>query len=151
MFPILIHNKKGIVVVEILIVIGIIAIVVSSLLGVVVFSLKLSASVKETTIADALAREAVEVTRSIRDSDWNKITNGNHGLTNTGGYWDFSGTENIINGFTRAILIEDVQRDNNNNIVESGGTNDPDTKKVTVTVSWENRKVEIITYFTNWR
>jgi len=46
-------------------------------------------------------------------------------------------------------------RDSNSNIVESGGTNDPNTKKVTVTVSWEERgrdhKLEIFTYLTNWK
>lgn len=132
-------NKKGISLIEILIVVAIILITLTSLLGVAVFSLKLSTLVKNTTIAVNLAQEAVEVTRSIRDSDWNKITNGNHGLTNTGGYWDFAGTENIINGFTRTVLIEDVQ------------PVDPETRKVIVTVSWENKKIEIITYFTNWK
>lgn len=132
-------NKKGISLIEILIVVAIILITLTSLLGVAVFSLKLSTLVKNTTIAVNLAQEAVEVTRSIRDSDWNKITNGNHGLTNIGGYWDFAGTENIINGFTRTVLIEDVQ------------PVDPETRKVIVTVSWENKKIEIITYFTNWK
>jgi len=82
MLPILIHNKKGIAVVEILIVVGIIAITISSLLSVVVFSLKLSASVKETTTADALAQEMVEAVRNFRDgTDWD--SNG-LGVLNTG-------------------------------------------------------------------
>ena len=162
MLPILIHNKKkGIAVVEILIVIGIIAIIVSSLLGVVVFSLKLSTSVKETTTADALAQEIVEAVRNFRDgTDWDSD---GLGVLNTGSAyypeksgdtppaWMFTAGEEAINGFVRKVVFADVMRDANDNIVESGGTNDPDTKKVIATVSWENKKVEIITYFTNWR
>jgi len=46
-------------------------------------------------------------------------------------------------------------RDSNSNIVESGGTYNPNTKKVIVTVSWKERgreqKLEIFTYLTNWK
>ena len=46
-------------------------------------------------------------------------------------------------------------RDGTDNIVESGGADDPNTKKVTATVSWEERgrshSIELITYLTNWR
>jgi len=153
MFPILIHNKKkGIAVVEILIVIGIIAISISSLLGVAVFSLKLSASIKETTTADALAQEMVEAVRNFRDgTDWDI---GGLGVLNTGDAyypkkseetppaWMLVGGEEAINGFVRKVVFERVSRD---------GSDDPDTRKVIATVSWENKKVEIITYFTNWR
>lgn len=162
MLSILIDNKeKGIAVVEIIIVIGIIAITISSLLGVAVFSLKLSTSVKETAAADALAKEMVEAVRNFRDgTDWDSD---GLGLLNTGiAYypeksgdippaWMFTLGEEPINGFTRKVIFADVMRDANDNIVESGGINDPDTKKVIATVSWENKKVEIITYFTNWK
>ncbi len=161
MLPILIHNKKGIAVVEILIAIGIIAIIISSLLGVVVFSLKLSASIKETTTADALAQEIVEAVRNFRDgTDWDSD---GLGILNTGSayYPEKSGDtppawmlvegEEVINGFVRKVVFVDVMRDANDNIVESGGTNDPDTRKIIATVSWESKKVEIITYFTNWK
>ncbi len=162
MLPILIHNKKkGIAVVEILIVVGIIAITTSTLLGVVVFSLKLSATVKETTIADALAQELVEAVRNFRDgTDWDTdglgtLNSGvNYYSEQTAGSpptWILTlGTE-TINNFTRKVVFENVMRDANDNIVESGGTNDPNTMKVIATVSWESRKVEIITYFTNWK
>ena len=145
------NNKKGILTIEILIVVAIIAVTLTSLLGLVSFSLRAATLIKESTLADTLAKETIEAVRSIRDGEWNKITNGNHGITNISGYWDFSGTENIIDGFTRTILIEDVQRDANDNIVESDGVNDPNTKKVTATVSWKSKKVEIITYLTNWK
>lgn len=164
MLPILIHNKKGIAVVEILIVIGIIAITVSSLLGVVVFSLKLSASIKETTTADALAQETIEAVRNFRDgTDWGSD---GLGVLNTGNayYPEKSGDtppawmlvegEETVNGFVRKVVFERVSRDPGTSNIEDvydSGNDDPDTRKVIATVSWESKKVEIITYFTNWR
>lgn len=144
-------NNKGFSIIEILVAIFIIAITLTSLLGLTSSSLKTSILIKETTQSVNLAQEAMEAVRSIRDGDWNKITNGNHGLTSIGGYWDFDGTENIINSFSRTILIENTQRDTNDNIVENGGTNDPDTKKIIVTVSWKNKETELVTYLTNWK
>ena len=157
------REKKGISIIEILIVIAIIIIALTSLLSIVTLSLKISIQIKERTQAVNLAQEAVDAVRSIRDNDWTKLTNGNHGLTNAGGYWDFVGTENIINGFSRKILIEDVYRDNTpgdseatddietDGIIEASDYLDPDTKKITATVSWKERKVEIVTYLTNWK
>lgn len=157
-------NKKGISVVEILIVIAIISIALTSLLGLALLSLQVSTQMKENIQAINLAQEAIEAVRNIRDnSNWTKLVNGNHGLTNAGGYWDFVGTENIINGFTRTILIEDVYRDNTpgdseatddietDGVIEASDYLDPNTKKITVSVSWKGKRVEIVTYLTNWR
>jgi len=157
-------NKKGIAVVEILIVIGIIAITISSLLGVVVFSLKLSASIKETTTADALARGIIEAVRNFRDgTDWDS---GGLGVLNTGSAyypeksgdmppaWMLVGGEETVNGFVRKVVFERVSRDSGTGNIEDiydPVRDDPDTRKVIATVSWESKKVEIITYFTNWR
>jgi len=165
MLPILIHNKeKGIAVVEILVVVGVIAIIISSLLGVVVFSLKLSVSVKETTTADALAQEVIEAVRNFRDgTEWDS---GGLGALNTGSAyypeksggtppaWMLVEGEETIDSFVRKVIFERASRDPGTNIIEdvySFGNDDPDTVKVIATVSWENKKVEIITYFTNWR
>ena len=38
--------------------------------------------------------------------------------------------------FARSVVLENVQRDVNSNIVSAGGIEDPGTKKVTVTISW---------------
>src|SRR3989344_5524637 len=39
----------------------------------------------------------------------------------------------------RKITVENVFRDSNDNIDLSGGTQDPDTKKVSISVSWRDR------------
>jgi len=51
-------------------------------------------------------------------------------------------------------VVEDVGRDGNDDIVASGGTPDPNTKKVTATVSWtestQSKQVVLTTYITNF-
>ncbi|MBZ9572045.1 prepilin-type N-terminal cleavage/methylation domain-containing protein [Patescibacteria group bacterium] len=155
------NNKKGISIIEILIVIAIIVIAFASLLGVATFSLRVSTLIKETNQANVLAQETIEVVRNFRDgTDWN--INGLGTLTVENTYhlektadippqWNLVLGEETINGFVRKVIFSDVQRDANDNIVETGGTNDPNTKKVTATVSWRDKKVEIVTYLTNWR
>lgn len=154
----ILKGNKGISIIEILIVIAILLITLTSLLGLVNFSLGAANLIKQTTKANAISQEAMEAVRSIRDSDWTKLTNGNHGLTNVAGFWNFAGTENVINGFIRTILIENVSRNpitDNIEITYNPTNNDPDTKKATATVSWQERgrthQVELVTYFTNWQ
>lgn len=154
-------STKGISIIEILIVIAVITIVLTSLLGVIAFSLKVSTSIKETTKANTLAQETIEAVRNFRDGTiWD--TDGLETLTTSVAYYPkksddippkwtlIQGTE-TINAFAREVVFKEVQRDDNDNIVESGGTNDPDTRKATVTVSWKDKKIEIVTYFTDWK
>ena len=144
-------TKKGVSIIEILVAIAIITITFTSLIQLAIFSLKVAWFNKEQTEAINLAQEAVEATRSIRDSDWSKITPGSHGLINTAGYWDFQGTENIINGFNRVIKIENVSRDPATDNIDNSTNDDPNTKKIISAVSWKNKKIEIVTYLTNWK
>jgi len=157
-------NKKGISIIEILVVIAIIITALSSLLGLASFSLGVSTLIKQTNQANNLSQEVMEAVRNFRDGTSWDIDGLGKLATSTDYYpqatgspskWQLvQGTENI-DGFTRKVVFEDVMRDSNSNIVESGGTNDPNTKKVTVTVSWEERgrdhKLEIFTYLTNWK
>jgi len=155
------NNKKGISIIEILIVIAIIVIALISLLGLVVFSLRISTLIKETTQANNLAQETLEAVRNFRDgTDWD--TDGLGALTTGIAYhpeksgdvppkWQLILGEETVDGFVKKVEFENVNRDGNDNIVDSGGVDDPDTKKVTVTISWKDKKVEIVTYLTNWR
>lgn len=158
-------NKKGISIIEILIVIAIIVIALSSLLGLIAFSLRISNLTKETAQANNLAQETMEAVRNFRDgTDWD--TDGLGFLTAGISYypqksgdnppkWELVSGEEIIDGFTRKVVLDGVYRDasDNDNIVETGGTSesDPNTKKLTTTISWKDKEVEIITYLTNWR
>ncbi|MFC1629700.1 hypothetical protein ACFL11_00520 [Patescibacteria group bacterium] len=154
-------SKKGASVIELLVVIFIIVVALTSLFGVVAFSLGVSTSIKITTQANALAQETVEAVRNFRDGTaWDTDGLGTLAL-GTAYYpeksvgvppeWTLAAGEETIDIFTRKVVFSSVVRDANDDIVESGGVNDPDTKKATITISWDAKELEIETYFTNWR
>jgi type II secretory pathway pseudopilin PulG len=162
------NNKKGASVIEILIAIAIVGIAFGSILGLATLSLKSSIAIKETTKANALAQEAMEALRNFRDGiawDNDDPLNEYDGLgvviadtsyhleksTDTPSKWMLIQGEETINGFTRKVVFNDVYRDIVTDDINTGGYLDDGTKKVTVTVSWKDRKVEIITYLTNWK
>lgn len=168
MFQTQFGSKKGISVIEILIAVTIIAVGLISLLGLAFFSLGTSNLIIQTTKANIIVQETMEIVRNFRDgTSWNNnglgtlITgeaNPYHPAKDTSispPRWILIAGQETINSFTRKIIFTNVQRDGNNNIVESGGTNDPDTKKVKTTVSWQEKgrshQLEITTYLTNWK
>jgi len=133
-------NKKGISIIEILVVIAIIITALSSLLGLASFSLGVSTLIKQTNQANNLSQEVMEAVRNFRDGTSWDIDGLGKLATSTDYYpqatgspskWQLvQGTENI-DGFTRKVVFSNVQRDGNGNIVEGGGVNDPQTKKIT--------------------
>jgi len=166
-----IHQKyiKGISAIEILIVVAFISIGLTSLLGVISYSLRISTLVKETTQANFMAQEAIEAVRNFRDgTNWN--TDGLRdyipaGATTSGAYhpeldatfnppkWKLVSGTKQIGGFTRKIVLEKVSRDGNYNIeqIYNQGNDNPDTRKVIVTISWKDKEVKLVTYLTNWK
>ena len=146
--------------IEIMVVIATISIVLVNILGVATYSLRFSTTIRETTQANMLAQEVIEATRNFRDGKtWDEGGIGT--LTLDTPYhpekigdlnpaWNLVLGEETVSGFTRKIVFSSVFRDANDNIVQSGNE-DLGTKKVTATVSWGSRKVELITYITNWR
>ena len=168
------HQKysRGISIIEILVAIAIIGVAVSALISFATFSLRTASLLKQTTQASFLVQEGLEALKNYRDNTaWNDDDPQDEydGLgvvpTETSlrfalsgdvpSRWQFlSGTE-VLGIFTRDIVIEFVERDLQDDIVESGGVLDFGTKKATVTVSWEERggtrELEVVTYITNWR
>lgn len=161
------YSKRGISAIEILIAVAIIALTLTTFLGLATFSLRASLLAKEAIRAKNIAQEVLEAARNFRDgTTWD--TDGLETLS-TGEAapyypekdgsvppeWDLVAGEEITNGFTRKVIFYDVQRDGNHNIVESGGTDDPGTKKVKAVVSWQERgkthQIELITYLTDWQ
>ena len=153
--------EKGISLIELLVVIFIIVITLTSLLGIAAFSLRISTLMRETAQSNNLAQETMEAVRNFRDGKtWD--TDGLGTLTAGVAYypkkttdippkWQLIQGEETIDSFKRKVVFLNAQRDADDNIVESGGTADPNTKKVTVTVFWKEKEVEIITYLTNWK
>jgi len=166
------RSGRGISIVELLVGAGILTLSLSALLGFLAFTLTTSSFLKQQTEATALAQEALEAVRNFRDgTGWNDddLQNQYDGLgkAQTGvAYhlglsldvpprWQLLLGAETIGMFARTIVLENVQRDVNDNIVDSGGVQDPDTKKVTARVLWTAKtkahEVVVVSYLTNWR
>ena len=105
------------------------------------------------------AMEGLEAAQSIRNQNWENLADGSYGLSESGGEWEFSGSEDQPDDnqkYTRQITISPAQRNDNGDLVASGGTTDADTKLVVVSVAWDfvptrNNEVVLSKYFTNWQ
>jgi len=133
----MIWNKKGQSVVEIVVAMAILVLVLPSI--VVLYLGAGSSNLRDTEFfrADMFLQEGVEAVRSIRDYDFSNLTVGTHGLSDTSGYWQFSGSSDTWGEYTRTVIIANSLRDSSCDLVDTGGSADVNTKKVTVTVDWE--------------
>ncbi|MDP3685531.1 MAG: hypothetical protein Q8R32_01740, partial [bacterium] len=114
----------------------------------------------EYTAASAYAQEGMEAARQIADRAWTALTLGDHGITveTAGGEtrYAFSASSDTQGIYMRVVQVFEVQRDGNGNIVEQGGTIDPDTRRVTSTVTWQTgvtrrqSQATLTTLLTNW-
>jgi len=148
--------KRGVSLVEVLIGAFILTIFVTAL--VIAFQSFLThsfATVPETQ-ATFLAEEGIEAVKMIRDSGWSNITAltaGTPYYLHFGTDWTASPTEEYVGIFQRTFIIENVGRNASKDIVVSGGTDDSNTKKITVNVSWSKNSAtstkSIATYITN--
>ncbi|MCH7828738.1 prepilin-type N-terminal cleavage/methylation domain-containing protein [Patescibacteria group bacterium] len=166
------NYSRGISIIELLVVIMIIGVAISASISFSTFSLRTASLFKQTTQASFFAKEYVEALKNYRDNTgWTDDDPGNNydglGQVTTGvslhlelsgdtpPRWQLLLGQETLGIFTREVVVDLVERDAADNIVESGGTLDPQTKKVTVTVFWEERQrthdIQVTTYLTNWR
>ncbi len=123
--------------VEILIVIGLMAILIPALFTGLYASREGKAQDAQRSEALAYLKETVEAIRTFRENGWSNFSgNGTFHPQVSGTSWTLVAGPESINGFTRSVVINDVNRDSSGSIVTTGGTFDPSTKKVVVTVSW---------------
>ncbi len=153
-------SQSGQSLIEILIAIAIFSLIISSSVFLILDTFISNRQGGERTRAVAIASEGIEAAKSIHNRGWKYLTNGDHGVqintdnpSNT--YWEFIGSQNSINQFTRIINVSSVNRDVAGDITQSGGAPDIDTKKVTSTVTWEftpdrTNNVVLTSYFTNY-
>jgi hypothetical protein len=134
--------QKGFFLIEVVVSTAIVAGVVIFLLGLVQSTVEVSANSLERVQASYLLEEGGEVLKIIRDGGWNNITSLVNGTTYyiswDGLAWSLSTTANTVDGFTRTIVFESVNRDTNDDIATVGGNTDTRTRKVNITVSWNN-------------
>lgn len=101
------------------------------------------------------AQEGLEAVRKMRDENFLSLSNGDHGLSLALSRWSFiAAPETIDNFYSRTVTVEDVYRDQNGQIADSG-TLEPEIKKVTSEVTWLfqgvfSKSVTLQTYLSNW-
>ena len=154
------HNyKKGSLLIEAVVSVSVALLMLLAIIG--TFSLTLRSAIVNSDRAQAayLEEEGLEIIRILRDDSWNGNIASHSSGTNfylgfNGTTWKATTTDTYIdNIFERKAVLTDVYRDNNQNIVSSGGTLDTKTKKATISVSWSSAvgttTKSISTYFTN--
>jgi type II secretory pathway pseudopilin PulG len=132
---------RGMSIVEVVIGIGIF-----SLLSLVAY--QLYSGVRITALREGernkalwLAEEGIEATRSMRDVDFARLTDGTHGLTLVNTSWSFVGTSDTMDRYVRSVTITPLGED---------------TKEITSLVEWRTAygvsdSVHLTTVLTNWR
>jgi len=137
--------ERGQSLVELLLAMGVFVLTVSVITWLILDVYLADRSGRERTLATFLAKEGIEVARSIRDNSWDALTIGEHGLTISGGKWTFSGSQedisNKLKEGVRKIIVESV---------------DSDRKKVTSQITWKlsearSQDVSLISYLTQWK
>ena len=145
---------------------------IEAIIGVVLASIFLTAFLKLNMEAIKLNRanvsnfkasmylkELIEITKDLEQSDWSEL---NKPICYSDPYchpeisgneWELVfGTESLDSDtYNRSIMITDVYRDQlvfPNEIVTIGGILDPDTKKITAEISWDegNHSMKLETY-----
>lgn len=148
-------RQAGFSLVELIVAIGVFAVLASGVTYVVTNSYSNFYGVGDKQKISEFAQEGLEIARKIKDDSWiyfKTNVGSNKGVSkNAADSWEFSGSSNVSGDLTRVIYIANVNRDSQSNIVEYGGTDDPMTKKVTVTVSGTGISDYVVsTYLTNW-
>lgn len=138
-------SKAGFTLVEVLIACSIISVSTLSLMHGAQKGITLSSDALSKSQASFLLEEGAEAVKSIRDDNWVTISNLS---LNTPYYlffntatskWELVNSNLLVDDiFERSITVSSVERNSDDDIVASGGTEDLGTKKVVVTVSWNS-------------
>ena len=149
-------TKKGFSVVEVMLAVFMFIIIAATGVATVIHSFSVNRQSEEETQATLIAQEGIEGVRSIKNQSWSNLSAGIYGLDTTGNVWSFDAGPDNVGKFSRSIQIFDVNRDVDGNIVDSGGTSDPDTKKIVSNVNWNFtdvrlNSISLTSYLTNFR
>lgn len=141
-------TTRGQSLVELLVALAVGAIFIIGAASVIVASLRSNTQANRIQIGAALGKELLENVRVSSEADWHTIYNLNKGSSNhyylttsTSPFAAVAGDETILVSSTtyrRYFYVDNIGRDASENILSSGGTDDPSTQKVTVVYSWSS-------------
>lgn len=155
-------NQKGFGLVEIIIAATIGMVVLLSAAAYFNFSLKIAAEDINRAEALYLAKSSLEQARSVRDEDWTNIDTLISGDeyyfkedTSDPKKWISAAGSNTIGRYAVWVVLSDVYRDANHDIVSSPGALDSETLKITSSVSYLTRsgtkRIDLHEYLTNFK
>ena len=138
--------SKGQMLVELVMSIGIAAIILPAILTGLVASREGRPEQQQNAQATALLKETVNAVTNIRDNNWTTFAvDGTYHTAITNNLWTLVQNPQTINGLTQQVVISDVYRNSAGSIINSGGTLDPSTKQVVITISWIQPQTSSIT------
>lgn len=134
------QGQHGFSAIEVLLAATVFGMLVTGLIGALVYGRAGTASAGDSQRAVLLAEEAIEATRNIGSASYANLVDGTYGLAQSGGVWTLSGTSDTSGIYTRQIIIS------------SAGT---DRKTITATVSRQRpggttSSVTLTSRLTNW-
>ncbi len=161
-------NLGGALLLELLVVIGVFAVLVPIVAQIIMVSLNVNKVAIENAAALNLMDEVISATESIAFSSWNDIYNLTkntsthyYPLMSLGAWTVTSGEETVNVGgqdYNRYFTVSNVCRDASNNIINDsnvppcvGGLgDDPSVQRIIITVSWNDRSISKNTYVMRW-
>lgn len=156
----IIKKNLGFTLIEVLVACSIISLSMFALMQTAENGIRLSNEALSKSQASLFLEEGAESVKSIRDNSWTTISNLNlntpyHLFFNTTTKaWELNASTTNLSGcipsypidgvFDRTITFYSINRDaTSGDIVSEGGNPDIGTKKVTISVTWNSRKVVI--------
>ena len=139
-FKLRICSKKGFGLLEALLAGAVFVLLVTVVVGTVMYGRESASLAGKRNRASLLAEEGLEAVRNIRDYNFSLLANGNYGLVVSGNEWRLSGSSDTKDIFTRQINISSL---------------DSNRRVVTSTVTWQQNQqrtgsVVLSTYLHNW-
>ncbi len=142
--PLNLRSSTGQSLVELMIAMGVFVLAVTAISWLILDVYLADRAGRERMEATFLSKEGMEAAKSIRDNNWDNLTNSSHGLAIYGGNWIFQDIEEDVSDQLREgkrkITVEEISSDR---------------KKVTSQVTWKltearSQEVVLTTYLTNW-
>ncbi|MCA9381216.1 hypothetical protein KC678_03035 [Candidatus Dojkabacteria bacterium] len=126
---------------EVILAIGLFSFLILALSGGLAFSVQGNADASQKVKAAYLAQEGIEAAKTIRGNDFANLADGTYGISSAGNAWTFSGTDNVIDEYTRTITVSTI---------------DSLTKQIDSTVTWNSltgvpNTITYSTYLTDWQ